>query len=549
MVVESLIEYALRIRELRRVGPSNLEQALAPAFQRLLESLLPHISVTELIVVPEFATPDVGRPDIALKRAGQPARAFVELKAPTKLGDPARWRDPHDKRQFIRFQSLPVRAVSNFSNFRVFQRDELIASVEIVSEAALDPVTSDAKAERLIRKSDSAGLIKALTPLAFASPPPANDAKQLAGNMAYAARLVRSIVEDRLAELAEAGVTGAPLLDVRHEFREVLYAHPEAAGYDPGRFDPLFAAAFAQTLSFGLLLAREASNQPVDHEAWRHMPPEHALMRTTLRVLSQEEIVRDVGVGFDVMMDTVNSFEPAILARKTGKPDPILYFYEDFLQVFDPVARERYGVFYTPIEVVTYIVAALDRVLRENLDTMGLADDAVTLLDPEAGTGTFLLGVIEHVRSSVESSTGPGAVPGALRALSERLFAFELLVGPYAVAHYRLRHATGALPSRHRAGIYLADTLAEPGAAAPAGKLGFVADNIRTERREADRVKQRQPILAIMGNPPYRRLAAGEIGELVGDWLDGLWADLKEPVRNAGWSNQLNTFPELSVAF
>jgi hypothetical protein len=81
MVVESIIEYARRIRELRRAGPSNLEQALAPAFQRLLESLLPHISANRLVVVPEFATPGVGRPDIALKRAGQPARAFVELKA------------------------------------------------------------------------------------------------------------------------------------------------------------------------------------------------------------------------------------------------------------------------------------------------------------------------------------------------------------------------------------------------------------------------------------------------------------------------------------
>jgi hypothetical protein len=164
------------------------------------------------------------------------------------------------------------------------------------------------------------------------------------------------------------------------------------------------------------------------------MPPEHALMRTTLRVLSMEEIVRDVGVGFDVILDTVNSFEPAILERETGSADPILYFYEDFLQVFDPIARERYGVYYTPVKVVTYMVAALDRALQDNLGTAGLTDEAVTMLDPATGTGTFLLGVFEHVRRSVESSTGPGAVPGALRALSTRLFGFELLVGPYAVA-------------------------------------------------------------------------------------------------------------------
>jgi predicted helicase len=107
----------------------------------------------------------------------------------------------------------------------------------------------------------------------------------------------------------------------------------------------------------------------------------------------------------------------------------------------------------------------------------------------------------------------------------------------------------GALKAKQRVGVYLADTLAEPGAAAPAGKLGFVADDIRTERHEADRIKQRQPILAIIGNPPYRRLKTGEIGELVGNWMDELWNDLKEPVRNVGWANQLNTFPEFSIAF
>jgi len=182
MSVEAIIEYARRIRERRRAGPSNLEQALAPEFQRLLESLLPLISSNELVVVPEFATPGIGRPDIALKRAGQPPRAFIELKAPTKPGDPSRYRDPHDKQQFERFKSLPVWAISNFSSLRVFRRHEAIDSVEIVPEAALEPETTDVNAERLIRRGDPAALIAGLTPLALADPPPAADAMQLAGN-------------------------------------------------------------------------------------------------------------------------------------------------------------------------------------------------------------------------------------------------------------------------------------------------------------------------------------------------------------------------------
>ena len=549
MTIGEILDYAHRVRELRRARPTNLEQALAPAFQALLENLLPHVTTVQLVVVPEYATPGIGRPDIALARQGQLPRAFIELKAPTKPGDPSRYRDVHDKAQFERFKSLPIWAISNFISLRVYQRDELIASVEILPETAIDPETSDALAARLIRATNPEALLHALTPLALADPPAARDAQQLAENLAHASRLVRSIIEGRLLELAEANEVGTPLQAVRDEFREVLYAHPQAAGYTAALFEPLFAAAFAQTLAFGLLLVREATDQPVGRDAWQNMPEEHALMRTTLRVLSQEEIERDIGVGFDVILDTVNSFDAEILARETGHPDPILYFYEDFLQVFDPAARERYGVYYTPIQVVTYMVAALDRALRDNLQTTGLSDEAVTLLDPATGTGTFLLGVVEHVRRTIEESAGPGSVPQALRALSARLFGFELLVGPYAVAHYRLRHALGQLQANQRVGVFLADTLAEPGAAAPAGGLGFFADNIRTERREADRIKQQQPILSIIGNPPYRRLETGEVGELVGRWMDDLWDDLKRPVRDNGWGNQLNTFPELSIAF
>src|SRR6266478_1991891 len=123
----------------------------------------------------------------------------------------------------------------------------------------------------------------------------------------------------------------------------------------------------------------------------------------------------------------------------------------------------------------------------------------------------------------------------ALQELASRMFGFELLVGPYAVAHYRLHHALrrprGAREGPEnplqlpRLGVYPADTLAEPDAAAPAGRLGFVAAGIADERHEANRIKTEQPILAITGNPPYRRLEEGEDRTLVGDWLNRIWDD------------------------
>src|SRR5205085_6398407 len=121
------------------------------------------------------------------------------------------------------------------------------------------------------------------------------------------------------------------------------------------------------------------------------------------------------------------------------------------------------------------------------------------------------------VRAQADAEAGAGMAALALRDLASRMFGFELLVGPYAVAHYRLHHAlqrphheNGERVQLPRLGVYLADTLAEPGAAAPAGPLGFVSEGIADERREANRIKTEQPILAILGNPPYRRLEEGE---------------------------------------
>ena len=549
--------YARRIREIRRADPDAPETALAPAFQQLLSGLIPLLNIApQLVISPEYNNPGVGRPDIALVRPGTFARAFVELKAPSKPADPTRWR-AQDKLQYERFGELPCWSTCNFSEVRLFYRDEEQGSATVVPDQWLRPDRDDARADRAIAAHDAGPFLQLVETLcqAAGNPPEARDAEHLAEMMAHSARLVRGIVRDRLAELHAEGNERHALLQVRQEFRDVLYAHPEAAGYNPRDFDALFSAAFAQTLAFGLLLVREATNESVGEDAWEHMPGEHPLMRTALRVLSLPEVVRDIGVGFQVMTDTVNSFAPEILALRPDGSDPILYFYEYFLRTFDPEQRERFGVYYTPVEVVEYMVGALDRALRENLRTEGLRDPQVTILDPAVGTGTFLLGIAQRVRNQAIAG-GPGMDGLALQNLAGRMFGFELLVGPYAVAHYRLHHTLRrplidggepiALP---RLGVYLTDTLARPNAAAPLGPLGFVSDGIAEEHREANRIKSQQEIIAIIGNPPYRRLEAGENRTLVGDWMDGLWDDLKAPVRDAGEGNQLNTFPELSVAF
>jgi predicted helicase len=156
------------------------------------------------------------------------------------------------------------------------------------------------------------------------------------------------------------------------------------------------------------------------------------------------------------------------------------------------------------------------------------------------------------VAAQARAAWGEGQVRAELAALAKRLFGFELLVGPYTVAHYRLLRATnpgGGAPGG-RMNVYLADTLTPPaGALGVTPHLGFLSAPIVEERRAADRLKRDTPILAIFGNPPYRRLDAGEEAAIVRGWDNGFWEDLKAPVRAAGWGGELNTFPDLYVAF
>jgi len=557
--ITAIKAYARRIRDERRAHPGVTEPGLAPAFHQFLIEVLPSLPAAphDLVPLAEFINAGVGRPDIAMKRPGELARAFVELKSLDKPTDGRRWTLAHDKRQFGRFCEFPAWATCNFHEVRLYTRDKDEGYAALVPQTALDPIQTDTAADKLIEAHDPAPALRLLERLAQSDPPQAKDARHLAELLAHSARLVRGIVRDRLAEMTADGTTATPLQQVREEFRDVLYSHPEAGGYSSSDFDELFSAAFAQTLAFGLLLVREATGgAPVDHHAADQMPDEHPLMKTALRVLSMEPVREEVGAGFEVMLQTVNGFDPAILGLRKDGSDPILYFYEDFLETFDPAARERFGVYYTPVEVVRYMVAAMDRALKDRLKTDGIADDKVHILDPATGTGTFLLGIADRLRRNVTDTHGPGQAPAALRGLASRMYGFELLIGPYAVAHYRLHHALSRKPDGSpddslklaRLGIYLTDTLAKPGTASALGSLGFVSEGIKDERRLSDHVKAKQEVLAIIGNPPYRRFQ-GDCDTLVGSWVQELWEDLKRPVSDAGWGNQLNTFEEFSIAF
>ena len=246
-----LVAFASDVRAARAANPAiagdgtALELLIAPQFQRLVEGVLPSVSAAPIQVLPEYRRQGVGRPDLAFAWPGAPARAFIELKIPTKAIEPHQLVG-HDADQFRRFCELPLWALTNALSIRLYRRDEFLDQADIVPAGALDPNTAAATAERLIRASDAGGFERILGLLAQARQPEPANAVEVAQVLAHAARLVRVVVEAQCAEGLDPVVA-----NVRADFNQTLFARAEAGGYDATNADALFASAFAQTYASG----------------------------------------------------------------------------------------------------------------------------------------------------------------------------------------------------------------------------------------------------------------------------------------------------------
>ena len=198
--------------------------------------------------------------------------------------------------------------------------------------------------------------------------------------------------------------------------------------------------------------------------------------------------------------------------------EAVTYFYEPFLEAFDPDLRKQLGVWYTPAEVVRYMVARVDKALRDDLGIAdGLAAENVYVLDPCCGTGAYLAEVLRRIAANLERR-GLGALTGARvkQAATERVFGFEIMPAPFVVAHLQVGLTMQALDAaladdgQERAQVFLTNALTgwEP---RPTKPLPF--PELEEERDRAERVKQETPILVILGNPPYNGFAGMAVEE------------------------------------
>lgn len=268
-----------------------------------------------------------------------------------------------------------------------------------------------------------------------------------------------------------------------------------------------FADMLAQTLTYGLFAARTEHDRGTFSylTAFREIPETNPFLRNFFRRVA-DEIDERLNWILEALADVLDRADMHEILKdfgqRTRREDPVVHFYEDFLQAYDPQLRELRGVYYTPEPVVQFIVRAVDTLLERRFDLKdGLANKDVNILDPATGTGTFLYYAIQKI---YERKRGEGEAAWRRYAqdnLLSRIFGFELLMAPFTVAHLKLGLELKRLgaPQSERLGVFLTNTLDD----VPPKEAAALAGFIRNEAAEALKVKAEKPVLVVLGNPPY----------------------------------------------
>ena len=490
-----------------------------------LAGLLDAVGATlkpKVFCVQELADHGAGHPDFGLYTARQvqkgrphegqtPERGVIEVKA---VDDDAWLTAAGDQvsRYWGRYRLV---LVTNTRDFVLLGEDAAGRPARLESfrlAGSAEDFTRRLEKPRAFAREVGAGLaeylVRALSHRAALSEP-----RDLAWLLASHAR-------DGLARVEAAGEAPA-LAAVRSALEEALGVRFE--GERGARF---FRSTLVQTLFYGVFAAwvlwARQSPPPAGGFDWRtavwHLRA--PVLRALFQQLSQPGRLQPLGLVevLDWTAAALERVDRAAFFSRFDEGAAVPYFYEPFLEAFDPELRKQLGVWYTPAEVVRYMVARVDRALKDDLGIAeGLAAENVYVLDPCCGTGAYLAEVLRRIAGNLEGQ-GLGALAGARvkQAALERVFGFEIMPAPFVVAHLQVGLAMRDLDApladdgTERAGVFLTNALTgwEPRVTKP---LPF--PELEEERDRAERVKREAPILVILGNPPYNGFAGLAVDE------------------------------------
>ena len=498
---EAISRFGLEAKsKLSNPGASGApEDQLRAPLETLVGSLAELVGLAPgtIVAVGETSVADLKtRPDYAITLRDT-LIGFIELKAPGKGADPRGFHARHDKEQWTKLRTLPNLIYTDGNEFSLWRNGELEGHVVHLRG---DVTTAGNK----LVAPESLGSL--FSDFFLWEPQPPRSAAQLAVVTARLCRLLREEVAEQL------GQKSAPLTNLATDWRKLLF---------PSATDEAFADGYAQAVTFGLLMARARNITLADglDRVARELRQTNTLIGAALGLLTDDA---DTQATLKTSLATLTRVLDAVHwpAVSKGDADAWLYFYEEFLSVYDNELRKKTGSYYTPPEVVRAMVRLVDEALRSDQRFglwEGLASADVTVADPAVGSGTFVLGVLRQIAETTEADQGPGAIPGVVEAAMSRLIGFEIQFGPFAVAQLRVLAELQSLLDNPKATpsmrLFLTDTLSNP--YVEEEYIPQILMPIGESRRRANEIKRQEKITVVIGNPPYRERAKG-----LGGWIE-----------------------------
>jgi Type ISP C-terminal specificity domain/N-6 DNA Methylase/Pentapeptide repeats (8 copies)/NACHT domain len=488
-----------------------MEKQMDEPFVRLLADIGAGLGV-EVLTIGEISPRTVGiRPDFRVDVAGA-LIGYVELKRPGTPIPTTGTLSNSDRAQWEKLQLLPNVLYGNGEEWALFRYGQLTGRVTQLSRDL-------AKAGIMLSAADDE-FTRMVSDFLLWKPYPPRTVNQMVRTVAKLCRLLRSEVTEALARERSGKETEPIFSKLAADWRALLF--PELSDQD-------FADAYSQTVTFALLLARADG---IDFEGKQLLEiatglnEQHPLIGKALVVLTEEAVEKSVVVTTLLRVIGVIDWDQL----SNGGADTYPHLYERFLGEYDQDLRMRTGSYYTPDEVVSFMVRFVEKILRSKMGRpWGLASEDVVITDPVMGTGTFLVRIIDSVAATITAEEGRATVPPRLRALFGRLIGFEKQTGPYAVAELRIHqalkaeHATEVPDSEVK--LYLADAFDDP--YAEQSNVPHTFDLIARSRREACNINRDQPVFLVIGNPPWNAQAKGK-----GGWIEqgGSNSDLGIPM-------------------
>ncbi len=493
-------------------GGNFREESFYPSLKNLIEATSEIIetfnkSSNPVGVLVQPKKTEGGNPDFRIGKDGE-IIGYIEAKTPnTDL------QDIENSEQLQRYRSFSSNLIlTNFLEFRLYKYGNLIKKVAIARQFTLQSLRLPPVPEGIEE------FIDLLDTYFSFSIPEIRKSSDLSVELANRTRFLRDIVYEELSKENEH------ITKFYKAFKEELIEN-----LTKERFSDLYA----QTITYGLFASRMRVKDNFRKEtAWKFIPETLSLLKEIFYSFTGPHFPESLSWTVDDIIWLLQKADVKNIMKefKTTRweEDPVIHFYETFLAIYNPKEREHLGVYYTPLPVVSYIVKSIHKLLKKKFGKAeGLATKDVTLLDPAAGTLTFVVQAIKQVQRELKNRRKEGLIKSYIEEhIIPHFYAFEILMAPYTVGHFKVSMILEELNFRFRSGerfqFYLTNTLEmkEP------KQTDFFVDLAR-EGEQAKKIKQKIPILVVLGNPPYSVSSVNK-----SDFIENLMKTYKEDIKS-----------------